>query len=69
MIYVVSITDGKIDTLITGTLSDPRADLVATTITDFATGKQYAVFAGGSNSNGASNIIDAFCITNGAISN
>ena len=48
-------------------LSSARRLLAATSVIDSVTGKQYAVFAGGY-SNGYSNTIDAFCITNGVIS-
>lgn len=45
-----------------------RERLVAETIMDSSSKKQYAVFAGGRN-NGVSNVVDAFNITNGVASN
>ena len=45
-----------------------RERLIAATINDTSTNKQYAVFAGGYNS-GYSNVIDAFNITDAVASN
>lgn len=64
-IYCVYINANDEYNTITGTLSTSRSNLSAASITNNEV--EYAVFAGGVDENGASDIVDIIYISNGTV--